>query len=249
MSAESRLASGIRGADRTPAGDRRAVPPDGRWLQHLRRRLPVAPRGDRKPLCAAAQELPARAPPCSPNSSRRAANGIGGELFVDWAGRPGMDRSPCLRPEGGRGHQCAGRLHARGTRRPGPDRDRGPERQPARGAASRTPSPPPAAASLPVGSVQAEGTARPPHYIFEFTAGETIGRAQGAAIVADHRSLRSQRIAARRRVRPSRRRPAQPRSAPASSAASTRSRPRAPTPNSTMPLEVADGMAATPASR
>ena len=87
----------------------------------------------------------------------------------------------------------------------------------------------------PVSSVVPEGRGRPPHYIFEFTAGERIGAGPAAALVANHRPLRPRRAAARslRSCAPLWRMPATP--APGYFAASTRCRRSAPRRSSTMP--------------
>ena len=130
------LARRIRGAHRATARPRRAVPSD-RWrLQRLCRRLSFVS-GDPRPA-----ELPRR-DDCAESAAmlaeleRRAMNGIGGELFVDWPGGPGWIDRHVDRAQGDRRHQRAGGLHARRPRRPGADRDRGSQRRPARGPSSR----------------------------------------------------------------------------------------------------------------
>jgi ADP-dependent phosphofructokinase/glucokinase len=106
---------------------------------------------------------------------RRALNGIGGEFFIDWSDGPEwIDRHVSGRKAiGGTSVQAAYMLADLGA--PAfvalEDRSAGqlavlhPETLVATGDGL-----------APVSSVKPEGTGRSPHYIFEFTAGESIGR-------------------------------------------------------------------------
>jgi ADP-dependent phosphofructokinase/glucokinase len=105
---------------------------------------------------------------------RRAVSGIGGELFIDWPDGPGwIDRHVTgRRAIGGTSAQAAYMLAQLGARALIALDDRSasqlavlhPETLVATESGVAT-----------VSSVVAKGTGRPPHYIFEFTAGERIG--------------------------------------------------------------------------
>lgn len=108
---------------------------------------------------------------------RRAANGIGGELFVDWPGGPAwIDRHVSGRKAvGGTSAQAAYMLAELGAPALIAIEDRSQAQldvlHPGTLAAT-------AGGLLPVSALAGEGAGRPPHYIFEFTAGEMIGTAR-----------------------------------------------------------------------
>lgn len=125
-----------------------------------------------EPLHAAARES-AVCPAMLGELARRAANGIGGELFVDWPDGPAwIDRHVSgRRAVGGTSAQAAYMLAELGA--PAliaiEDRSRGQldVLHPATLAAT-------ADGLVPVSALTGEGVGRPPHYIFEFTAGVMI---------------------------------------------------------------------------
>ena len=129
-----------------------------------------------KPLSAVAREFAVCAAMLG-ELERRAANGIGGELFVDWPDGPAwIDRHVSgRRAVGGTSAQAAYMLAALGA--PAliaiEDRSAGqldvlhPDTLVATGGGL-----------VPVSALAGEGDGRPPHYIFEFTAGEMIATAR-----------------------------------------------------------------------
>ena len=129
-----------------------------------------------KPLYAAARESAVCAAMLG-ELERRAANGIGGELFVDWPDGPAwIDRHVSgRRAVGGTSAQAAYMLAELGA--PAliaiEDRSRGQLDVLHPGTLAAT-----GGGLLPVSALAGEGAGRPPHYIFEFTAGEMIGTAR-----------------------------------------------------------------------
>jgi len=109
--------------------------------------------------------------------TRRAANGIGGELFVDWPDGPAwIDRHISgRRAVGGTSAQAAYMLAQLGAPALIAIEDRSASQldvlHPGTLAATSN-------GLVPVSSLPTVGDARPPHYIFEFTAGERIGTAE-----------------------------------------------------------------------
>ena len=145
-----------------------------------------------KPLYAAARESAVCAAMLG-ELERRAANEIGGELFVDWPDGPAwIDRHVSgRRAVGGTSAQAAYMLAALGA--PAliaiEDRSRGQldVLHPGTLAAA-------GGGLLPVSALVGEGAGRPPHYIFEFTAGEMIGtvrapRSSRTIVRFDHSEL------------------------------------------------------------
>ena len=120
---------------------------------------------------------------------RRAVNGIGGELFIDWPDGPGwIDRHVTGRKAiGGTSAQAAYMLAHLGAPALVALEDRSAGQlavlHPETLVATE-------GGVAPVSSLVPEGAGRPPHYIFEFTAGERIGAGPAAALVANHRPLR-----------------------------------------------------------
>jgi ADP-dependent phosphofructokinase/glucokinase len=108
---------------------------------------------------------------------RRALNGIGGELFIDWPYGPGwIDRHVTGRKAiGGTSVQAAYMLSHLGAPALVALEDRSAGQlavlHPETLVATE-------GGVAPVSSLKAEGAGRPPHYIFEFTAGEWIGTTQ-----------------------------------------------------------------------
>ncbi len=108
---------------------------------------------------------------------RRAMNGIGGELFVDWPGGPGwIDRHATGRKAvGGTSAQAAYMLALLGAPALIALEDRSADQlavlHPETLVATEN-------GVAPVSSVVPQGAGRPPHYIFEFTAGERIGESR-----------------------------------------------------------------------
>ena len=132
---------------------------------------------------------------------RRAVNGIGGELFVDWPDGPAWIDRHVTGPQGDRRNQRPGGLHARAARRPGARRDRGSERRPARGPSSRVRWWRPRAASRRSPALAPEGRRAAAALHLRVHRRRDDRRGPGAALVADDRPLRPQRTAARRGVR------------------------------------------------
>jgi ADP-dependent phosphofructokinase/glucokinase len=105
---------------------------------------------------------------------RRALSGIGGELFVDWPdGRAWVDEHASGRQAiGGTSAQAAYMLTLLGARALIAIEDSSASQlavlHPKTLAATER-------GVVPVSSIEPEGAGRPPHYIFEFTAGEMIG--------------------------------------------------------------------------
>ncbi|MCB1502581.1 MAG: 6-phosphofructokinase [Bauldia sp.] len=124
---------------------------------------------------------------------RRATSGVGGELFVDWpAGPAWIDRQISgRRAVGGTSAQAAYMLAQLGAPALIAIEDRSASQldvlHPNTLAAD-------ADGLVHVASLQAQGAARAPHYIFEFTAGETIGahpvpRSSRTIVRFDHSAL------------------------------------------------------------
>ena len=105
---------------------------------------------------------------------RRAINGIGGELFIDWPDGPGwIDRHVTGRKAiGGTSAQAAYMLSHLGAPALVALEDRSAGQlavlHPKTLVATKD-------GIAPVAALRPEGVGRPPHYIFEFTAGEKIG--------------------------------------------------------------------------
>ena len=129
-----------------------------------------------EPLYAAARESAACAAMLG-ELERRAANGIGGELFVDWPDGPAwIDRHVSgRRAVGGTSAQAAYMLAELGA--PAliaiEDRSAGQLEVLHPGTLAAT-----GGGLAPVSALAGQGVGRPPHYIFEFTAGEMIGAAR-----------------------------------------------------------------------
>jgi ADP-dependent phosphofructokinase/glucokinase len=124
---------------------------------------------------------------------RRALNGIGGELFIDWPDGPGwIDRYVTGRKAiGGTSAQAAYMLAHLGAPALVALEDRSAGQlavlHPDTLVATE-------AGVAPVSSVVPEGAERPPHYIFEFTAGERVGadrlpRSSRTIVRFDHDNL------------------------------------------------------------
>jgi len=144
------------------------------------------------PLAAAAHESPEGAAMLAA-LARRAASGVGGELFVDWPGGPDwIDRHvPGRRAIGGTSAQAAYMLSALGARALIAAEDRSAGQLAVLHPATLVAGP---EGLLPVAAVAGEGTSRPPHYIFEFTAGETVAdaavpRSSRTIVRFDHSAL------------------------------------------------------------
>ena len=144
------------------------------------------------PLAAAAKDCPQGAAMLA-ELARRAASGIGGELFVDWPEGPAwIDRHVEGRQAiGGTSAQAAYMLASLGARALIAVEDRS-----ARQLAVLHPAVLLAGPSglLPVAALAGDGPAQPPHYIFEFTAGETIAgvtvpRSSRTIVRFDHSAL------------------------------------------------------------
>jgi ADP-dependent phosphofructokinase/glucokinase len=144
------------------------------------------------PLREAAANTPAAAAMLD-ELERRALNGIGGELAVDWPEGPAwIDRHVSgRRGIGGTGVQAAYMLAMLGAPALVALEDRSAEQlaviHPDTLIANER-------GALPRSSIKAEGRAKPPHYIFEYTAGETIGgkrvpRSSRTIVRFDHSAL------------------------------------------------------------
>ena len=124
---------------------------------------------------------------------RRAANGVGGELFVDWPDGPAWidGHVSGRRAIGGTSAQAAYMLATLGAPALIAQEDRSEDQlsvlHPRILVATEH-------GVLPAVTVPRAGTGRPPHYIFEFTAGETIGaiavpRSSRTIVRFDHSEL------------------------------------------------------------
>lgn len=107
---------------------------------------------------------------------RRAANGIGGELFVDWPAGPAWIDTHVSgrRAVGGTSAQAAYMLATLGAPALIAIEDRSAGQLDALHPDTLIAT---ADGVVPVSAVTGQGAARPPHYIFEFTAGDKIGAA------------------------------------------------------------------------
>lgn len=143
-------------------------------------------------LAAAARDC-ARGAALLAELERRAVAGIGGELFVDWPGGPGwIDRHAAGRKAvGGTSAQAAHMLALLGAPALIALESRSADQL---GVLHPDILVAAAAGAAPVSSVAPAGAARPPHYIFEFTAGGTIGasrlpRSSRTIVRFDHSEL------------------------------------------------------------
>jgi ADP-dependent phosphofructokinase/glucokinase len=125
--------------------------------------------------------------------ARRAANGVGGELFVDWPGGPAWIDSHLAgrRAIGGTSAQAAYMLAALGAPALIATEDRSDDQLSVLHPGTLIAT---GAGIVPARAVPRSGVGRPPHYIFEFTAGEAIGaitvpRSSRTIVRFDHSEL------------------------------------------------------------
>lgn len=144
------------------------------------------------PLAAAAAASPEGSAMLA-ELTRRAASGIGGELFVDWPGGPAWidGHLSGRRAIGGTSAQAAYMLASLGAPALIAAEDRSDDQLSVLHPGTLIAT---GEGIVPAFKVPRAGVGRPPHYIFEFTAGETIGavtlpRSSRTIVRFDHSAL------------------------------------------------------------